>query len=531
MTHSFSLYRPAPRLRRAGLSFLLACLFCLPLFSQLSPKREFRGVWLHTLNGDYQGMDETRFRAYLCRQLDLFQRAGINAVLFQVRPEADALYKSSYEPWSRFLTGVQGADPGFDPMAICIEECHRRFMEFHAWINPYRAQLNRGGTELSPGHPYYAHPEWFFEYDNKLFFNPGLPECRSYIRQVVRDIVERYDVDGVHVDDYFYPYPAAGGQPIPDEATYARYGKPGGMSLGDWRRYNVNMLIQELQEAIHGIKPYVKFGVSPFGIYRNRKSAPEGFASETNGLQNYDDLYADILLWLHYGWVDYIVPQLYWEMGHGAADYETLVRWWPACSYGRLLFIGQDVDRSAKHASLKNPATNQFRDKVAFTRLLPGISGNCYWSGKVLLENPGNIYTVLEREFNRFPALPPVYPQEYTPIEDEAKPASKRKRTSSPPAANPVRKLKAMWAEDGYILIWGEPKVKEPGDEPRFYAIYRFGKDETVDLENPARLVGYSRSIYYKLPYNDGSVSYRYVVTSVNRYNAESKPKSKVVKL
>lgn len=530
MTHPFPPSRPVSPVRRTWVFLLLACLFCLPLFSQLSPKREFRGVWLHTLNGDYQGMDEARFRTYLCGQLDLFQRAGINAVLFQVRPEADALYKSSYEPWSRFLTGTQGKDPGFDPMAICIEECHRRFMEFHAWINPYRAQLNRN-TQLSPDHPYYAHPEWFFEYDNKLFFNPGLPECRSYIRQVVRDIVERYDVDGVHVDDYFYPYPSASREPIPDEATYARYGAPRGMSLPDWRRYNVNMLIQELQETIHETKPYVKFGVSPFGIYRNRKSAGDGFGSETNGLQNYDDLYADILLWLRYGWVDYIVPQLYWEMGHRLADYETLVRWWASCSYGRLLFIGQDVDRCAKHASLKDPNTNQFRDKAAFTRLLPGISGNCYWSGKVLLQNPGNIYTLLEREFNRFPALPPIYPQEYEPADDEARAAAKRKRTSSPPKANPVRKLKAMWTEDGYVLIWRAPKVKNPGDEPRFYVIYRFGKDEPVDLENPTRIVGYSNTIYYKLPYEDGSIPYRYVVTAVNRFNAESKGKSKNVKL
>ena len=304
------------------------------------------------------------------------------------------------------------------------------------------------------------------------------------------------------------------------------------MTLGDWRRYNVNMLVQELQETVHREKPYVKFGISPFGIYRNRRSAGEGFGSETNGLQNYDDLYADVLLWLRYGWVDYVIPQLYWEMGHRAADYETLVRWWPSCSYGRLLFIGQDVDRCAKHASLTDPSTNQFREKAAFTRFLPGISGNCYWSGKVLLQNPGNIYTVLEREFQRFPALPPVYPVESEPVEEEgAKAARKRARTSKPPKANPVRKLKAMWTEDGYILLWRAPKVKEPADEPRFYVIYRFGEDEPVDLENPTRIVGYSSSVYYKLPYEDGTRPYRYVVTSVNRYNAESKAKSKKVKL
>ncbi len=526
---------PMPTFRFAHLlRYVLPLLFFVltaagSLHAQQPLKREFRGVWIHTLNNDYKGMDEQRFREYLCNQLDLFRQAGINAVLFQVRPEADALYQSPYEPWSRFLTGTQGQDPGYDPMTIAIEECHRRFMEFHAWINPYRAQLNTS-TQLSPEHPYYEHPEWFFRYDNKLFFNPGLPECRNYICQIATDIAQRYDIDGIHVDDYFYPYPA-GGEEIPDRATYERYGKTLGMEIKDWRRYNVNMLIQELQEAIHQVKPYAKFGVSPFGIYRNRKSAPDGFGSETNGLQNYDELYADILLWLRYGWVDYIIPQLYWEMGHKAADYETLVRWWPACSYGRLLFIGQDVDRCAKHADLLNPNTNQFRSKIDLTRSLPGIQGNCYWSGKVLLENPGNIFTVLEREYHRFPALPPVYPLKEAAVKEGSKAGAKREKAAKMPKANPVRKLKTLWTEDGFILIWRAPKIKKAADEPRFYCIYRFGKNEPINLNDPTRIVGYTRSIYYKLPYNDGTIPYKYVVTAINRYNAESSPKSKTIKL
>lgn len=488
---------------------LILTLF-LPVSAQKSPKREFRGVWIHTLNNEYKGMNETRFREYLTNQLDLFRQAGINAVLFQVRPEADALYKSSYEPWSRFLTGTQGKDPGYDPMAIVIEECHRRNMEFHAWINPYRAQLNLS-TQLGAEHPYNTHPEWFFKYDNKLFFNPGLPECRKYINDIVTDIVTRYDVDGIHMDDYFYPYPVSG-QEIPDQAAFAEHGAPSGFDIGDWRRYNVNLLIQELQETIHKEKPYVKFGISPFGIYRNRKSNPEGFGSETNGLQNYDQLYADVLLWLRYGWVDYIIPQLYWEIGHKAADYETLVKWWANCSYNRPLFIGQDVDRSAKASDLQNPNTNQFPRKMQLSRAFPTIGGNCFWSGKVLLENPGNIYTALERNYQRYPALPPVYPA-----------------TSSKAAK--IKGLKPIWTEDGYMLVWKAPKLKKASDQVRFYCIYRFTKDERVNLDDPSKLIATTQNIYYKLPYDDGSSAYKYVVTAVDRFNNESSPKSKTVKL
>lgn len=495
-------------LRFSFFAFLL--LVTASLTAQKLSKRDFRGVWIHTLNNEYKGMNEMQFRERITHQLDLFRDAGINAVLFQVRPEADALYNSTYEPWSRFLSGTQGEDPGYDPLAIMIEECHRRFMELHAWVNPYRAQLN-AGTKLAAKHPYHKHPDWFFKYDNKLFFNPGIPECRTYINLIVADIVGRYDVDGIHMDDYFYPYPVSG-QAIPDQKEYEESGQSRGLNLGDWRRYNVNMLVQELQETIHTIKPYVKFGISPFGIYRNLKNAPDGFGSETNGLQNYDELYADVLLWLRYGWVDYIIPQLYWEVGHKAADYETLVKWWANCSYNRPLFIGQDVDRSAKAADLQIPNTNQFPQKMQLAQSYPTISGNCFWSGKVLLENPGNIFTALERYYYRAPALVPVYPE------------TKEK-------AHAIKKLRAFWTEDGYILFWDSPKLRKASDVPRFYCVYRFTKDEKVNLNDPTKMVGMTRHSYYLLPYVDGNSKFKYVVTAVNRFNQESAGKSKKVKL
>lgn len=270
-------------------------------------------------------MPAEKLKQNLTGQLNSLQKAGINAIIFQVRPEADALYASRLEPWSRFLTGVQGKapEPYWDPMQFMIDECHKRGMEFHAWINPYRTKTTLK-SELAPNHVYNIHPEWFVAYGDQLYFDPALPESRRHICMVVSDIVSRYDVDAIHMDDYFYPYPVKG-KDFPDDASFARLGGGFG-NKGDWRRNNVNMLIKKLHETIREIKPWVKFGVSPFGIYRNESSDPLG--SKTKGLQNYDDLYADVLLWAREGWIDYNIPQIYWHIGHPAADYETLVKWW-----------------------------------------------------------------------------------------------------------------------------------------------------------------------------------------------------------
>ena len=296
------------------LLLLLLCVQVLTIQAQQTPaanhpKREFRAAWIQAVNGQFRGMPTDKLKQTLINQLNSLQGAGINAIIFQVRPEADALYASQYEPWSRFLTGVQGKvpEPYWDPMQFMIEECHKRGMEFHAWINPYRVKTSLK-NELSPIHIYNSHPEWFVTYGDQLYFDPALPESRNHICKVVTDIVSRYDVDAIHMDDYFYPYPIKG-KDFPDDASFARYG--GGFSnKADWRRSNVNILIQKIHETVRGLKPWVKFGVSPFGIYRNQKSDPLG--SDTNGLQNYDDLYADVLLWARKGWVDYNIPQICW---------------------------------------------------------------------------------------------------------------------------------------------------------------------------------------------------------------------------
>ena len=498
----------------------LLCVFFLLLmaggvFAQVQtgsayPKREFRAAWIQSVNGQFRGMPTEKLKQNLIGQLNSLQKAGINAIIFQVRPEADALYASRLEPWSRFLTGVQGKapEPYWDPMQFMIDECHKRGMEFHAWINPYRTKTTLK-SELAPNHVYNIHPEWFVTYGDQLYFDPALPESRRHICMVVSDIVSRYDVDAIHMDDYFYPYPIKG-KDFPDDASFARFG--GGFSnKGDWRRSNVNVLIKKLHETIREIKPWVKFGVSPFGIYRNESSDPLG--SKTKGLQNYDDLYADVLLWAREGWIDYNIPQIYWHIGHPVADYETLVKWWARNTENRPLFIGQSVMNTVQNADPKNPSINQLPRKMALQRAYQTIGGSCQWPASAVVENAGKYREALIAEYHKYPALPPVFD-----FMDNEAPAK-------------VRKMKPVWTEDGYILFWTAPKYKEEMNRAVQYVVYRFNDKEKVNIDDPSHIVAITRDNFYKLPYEDGKTKYRYVVTALDRLHNESKSVGKKIKL
>ena len=471
----------------------LLCVFFLLLmaggvFAQVQtgsayPKREFRAAWIQSVNGQFRGMPTEKLKQNLIGQLNSLQKAGINAIIFQLRPEADALYASRLEPWSRFLTGVQGKapEPYWDPMQFMIDECHKRGMEFHAWINPYRTKTTLK-SELAPNHVYNIHPEWFVTYGDQLYFDPALPESRRHICMVVSDIVSRYDVDAIHMDDYFYPYPIKG-KDFPDDASFARFG--GGFSnKGDWRRSNVNVLIKKLHETIREIKPWVKFGVSPFGIYRNESSDPLG--SKTKGLQNYDDLYADVLLWAREGWIDYNIPQIYWHIGHPVADYETLVKWWARNTENRPLFIGQSVMNTVQNADPKNPSINQLPRKMALQRAYQTIGGSCQWPASAVVENAGKYRDALIAEYHKYPALPPVFD-----FMDNEAPAK-------------VRRMKSVWTEDGYILFWTAPKYKEEMNRAVQYVVYRFNDKEKVNIDDPSHIVAITRDNFYKLPYEDG---------------------------
>lgn len=466
-------------------------------------KREFRGAWIQCVNGQFLGMSTQTMQQTLTYQLDELKKDGVNAIIFQVRPECDALYQSSMEPWSRFLTGAQGKSPSpyWDPLAWMVEQCHKRGMELHAWINPYRAKT-KTTKELASSHVAIRHPEWVFSYDGQFILNPGIPECRDYICNVVADIVRRYDVDGLHMDDYFYPYPVAG-QSIDDGRQFRSYNN-GIKDIGDWRRYNVNVFIKQMYETIKSVKPWVKFGVAPFGIYRNKKSSPIG--SNTNGLQNYDDLYADVLLWVNNGWVDYNVPQLYWEIGHKAADYETLIRWWNTHAGKRHLYIGEDIERTTKKADLKNPNINQMPAKYKLHNEMNNVKGTVLWYAKAAVDNIGNYGMVLRNSYWKNPALQPEMPF----IDDKA--------------PKKVRKMKVINTEDGPVLFWTAPKGKGWKDEAVKYVVYRFGQGEQVNTNDPSKIVAITNNTFYNIKENGRAV---YVVTALDRMSNESKGKKK----
>jgi uncharacterized lipoprotein YddW (UPF0748 family) len=484
---------------------------CLSLQAQTAyPKREFRGAWIQTVNGQFSGMPAETVKDTLTNQLNALQAAGMNAILFQVRPEADALYNSAYEPWSRFLTGIQGMAPipYWDPLEFMVEECHRRNMELHAWINPYRAKTNIT-HELASTHLYHVHPERFIAYDNKLFFDPGLKENRMHICKVVTDIVGRYDVDGIHMDDYFYPYPV-NGTDYPDDGSFAVYGR-NFTDKGDWRRHNVNLLIKEIHETVRRLKPWVKFGVSPFGVYRNRSTDPSG--SNTKALQNYDDLYADVLLWAREGWIDYNIPQIYWHVGHPLADYQELVDWWARNAENRPLFIGQSVPNTIRNADPEDMNINQLPRKMRLQRSYRTIGGSCQWPAGSVVNNEGRYRDALMQEYHKYPALQPVFAF----MDHEA--------------TGKVRKLKAVWTEDGYMLFWEAPAAKDEMNRAVRYVIYRFGSKEKVNLDDPSHIVSITGRTFYKLPYDNGKTKYRYVVTALDRLQNESRSVSKRVKL
>lgn len=474
------------------------------------PKREFRGAWMQCVNGMYLGKSMGQIRSMLSSQLDVLKESGINAIMFQVRPEGDALYKSQYEPWSRYLTGTQGVAPsdGWDPLEWMVEQCHLRGMECHAWINPYRAKMK--STNLASNHAAAMFPERVFKYGDLLIFNPALEVNRKYTCMIVEDIVERYDIDGLHIDDYFYPYPVAG-EVIPDQANFES-DRRGFADINDWRRDNVNLLIKDLHRAIHKVKPWVKFGVSPFGIYRNNPAGvngPEG--SATNGTTNYFDLYADVVKWVDNGWIDYNIPQVYWNVGTKVADYEVLCKWWNDYCGKRPLYIGQDVERTVKGTDPTNPNAHQMGLKYRIQRSLKNVQGSCQWYAAAVCDNPGEYQTYLRTVFHEYPALQP----EMSFI-DKKKPAK-------------IKKVRVETVGGLPAITWYPSKAKKEMDKTVQFVVYRFAPGEKIDLTSASHIVHMTNrttDAKAKVIYSLGRQNlhgYTFVITALDRLHNESK--------
>lgn len=385
---------------------------CLLLVWQLAaqPNYEFRAAWIATVDnidwptrGNY---DPAKQREEFIQLLEMHKANGMNAIVMQIRPATDAFYPSELEPWSEWLTGKQGLAPKpyYDPLQFMIEETHKRGMEFHAWLNPYRAVFNIQKSSIAPNHITKTKPHLFLDYGGKRYFDPGIPEGQDFVVKVIEDIVTRYKVDAIHFDDYFYPYRIPKLE-FPDEQSYRKYGN--GLSKNDWRRSNVDSIIVKLNRAIKNINPLCKFGISPFGIWRNAKDDDRG--SNTNGGQtNYDDLYADILLWLENDWIDYVVPQLYWEFEHKAAPYGPLLDWWSKNSFGKHCYIGLGIYKANTNAFWRDKT--QLPRQVAAIRETPNVQGAVYFSSKSFVSNPNGWSDSLKNNYYKEPALIPEMP-------------------------------------------------------------------------------------------------------------------------
>lgn len=366
--------------------------------------REFRGVWVASVSNinfpQSPGLAVAEQQAGLTEILDAAAGAGLNAVVLQVRPESDALYASALEPWSRYLTGTQGEDPGYDPLAFAVTQAHARGLELHAWFNPYRAKASAKSTAAA-NHISKLLPQYAYVYGNLLWMDPGAAPVQDHLVAVIADVVSRYDIDGVHFDDYFYPYPS--GEAFPDDATYAAYQAEGGeMDRGDWRRDNVNRMVQRVGEAVAQLRPAVRFGVSPFGIYR------PGMPPGIQGLDQYEAIYSDPVKWMQEGWLDYLAPQLYWPSTQTAQAYGPLIEWWSDLAVGgRHIFAGNYL---SKLGSSDAWTIDEFVTQVELGRGFAGQGsrGNIYFHVGPLLANQLGVADVFAAELYPRPALSPA---------------------------------------------------------------------------------------------------------------------------
>ncbi|MFI2703892.1 glycoside hydrolase family 10 protein [Cellulosimicrobium composti] len=473
-------------------------------------KRELRAMWISSVvNIDWpsaSGLSAEQQKAELLHWLDVARDFRLNAVFVQVRPTADAFWPSPYEPWSQYLTGVQGKDPGYDPLGFVVEQCHQRNLEIHAWYNPYRVSMQADPTQLVPEHPARQHPEWVWAYGGKLYFDPGLPEAQEHITTAILHSVEHYDIDGVHFDDYFYPY-AVPGETIPDAETFATHGA-GFDRIEDWRRHNVDTFVRTISQRVKQTKPWVKFGISPFGIWRNASTDPRG--SDTGGSQSYDMQFADTRKWVLEGWLDYINPQIYWQFGLAVADYAKLVPWWAdvAAQSGTHLYVGE---------ALYKVTSGVFTDPAELSNHLTfcqeqehPVHGNVYFSANHVPADPQGAMTRVRDDHYRYPAIVPAMPH-----------------LPSTPVRTPVLAW-AGWRDDGIRVHWTDAGGRRFAATS--FAIYRAdGWVKHVDTENPANLVATQRAEGRVVqdfldPTAVRGRRYTYAVTALDRVWNESAP-------
>ncbi|MGG4167606.1 family 10 glycosylhydrolase [Rossellomorea vietnamensis] len=476
------------------------------------PKHEMRAAWIATVtNIDMQpGMDKQEFTNWVVSTLDELKELNFNTVIYQVKPTADALYPSELAPWSQYITGEeQGTDPGYDPLAIMLDESHKRGIEVHAWVNPYRITMpNQTIESLADDNVAKLHPEWVLKYGKQYYLNPGIPEVQDYLIETVKELVTNYDIEAVHMDDYFYPYKIAG-ESFPDQDTYEKYGSTFD-NIDDWRRNNVDELVADINTEIKAIKEYVQFGISPFGVWRNIADDPTG--SETKaGQTNFDDLYADTRQWIKDGSIDYITPQIYWSRKLAVANYSVLLDWWSrevneySYEHPVNLYIGMADYKVGDNFDQEWFNPYELPEQIMDNRANGTALGQMHFSLRQIFENPLGYADILRNEVYTETALTPA-----TPWNNDDLP--KKPNT-----------VKAKKQKDGITITIDDKKHSDA----RKYVIYRFDGVKEGDYKNSANIVDVVYSQEKVTTYQDTSAvegaMYTYGVTSVSPTGVESK--------
>lgn len=471
------------------------------------PDREHRGVWMATvLNIDYPQNptpSAATLQADFNSQLYRLRQAGINVIYLQVRPAGDAIYPSALAPWSAYISGTQGKAPvsNFDPLAYAIKAANAQGIEVHAWVNPYRAHMSTDVSTLAPSHLYFRHPNWVYSYNGRMYLDPGLPEVRTHLGHVIDELLTKYDLQGIHFDDYFYPYPAPG-ELVPDSLSYARYGA--GRTIEDWRRDNVNTFVTDTYHRIKKAKPWVQFSISPYGVWRNAEQDPILGSATRASVSSYDDLYGDALGWAKAGVVDYMIPQLYWSMEYAPASHRILANWWTRNTQKNVgLLIG--------HAAYKvmdntDPAWNDPKEiprQIALARQLPRVSGSVFFSSKTLLQGPYTIRESLNGAYQTPVLLPP-------------------RRSPTPVQPVRVKTRKPKKTESGNRVSWEVSDKLTEEQLPYYYAIYRSeSKDGPWQLIHRTPYGQNCHQYYFLDAFPLPETKFRYRVVPIDRFHRE----------
>jgi len=496
-------------LKKLGIFILISLSSCsLIKHKNTIPKTEFRAVWIATVaNIDWpqRGGDpwEKQKEEYL-RILDFYKDLNFNAVVVQIRTAGDAFYESNLSPWSRFLSGEEGIAPETDqnPLNWLIREAHIRGFEFHAWLNPYRATFDMNTDVLSESHDYYKHPDWMIKYGKKYYYNPGLPEVQKHMVSIIEEVVSQYDIDAIHFDDYFYPY-TINNEVFNDSLAYFSNNQAQ-LSLEDWRRSNIDTLVKQVHQVIKEQKPWVQFGISPFGVWKNIATDPKGSNTKA-GQTTYEDLYADPILWMEKGWIDYLVPQIYWSLKLPVASHRILIDWWAENHKNSNLYVGNGAYKVRNNSDKAWNKMKELPKQLQLARKTEAVQGNVFFSARSLMSGNEDVVKYIKNKLYSYRSFTPVSP--LIIHEDQ-----------------PLPELDIILDKDNYLKFTFKFASKEI---IRFATIYNIKNPNKPPLCKPENIIGQifmDNSNSFNL--GKGLIDQRknIAVTFTDKFRKESKP-------